>query len=72
LESDMMNLTPPTTWRDYAHKLTAEQIAQLERWDADPEPPRSAPADWSHDRGMIAIAQTYISQLPWWRRWLVS
>jgi hypothetical protein len=59
-----------TTWRDYAHKLTPQQIANLERWDANPERPISAPDNWSHHRGMIAIAQTYIGQLPWWRRWL--
>jgi hypothetical protein len=67
----MTNITP-TTWRDYANKLTREQIANMEKWDAFPDEPVTAPPGWSHDRGMIAIAQTYISQLPWWRRWPVS
>jgi hypothetical protein len=62
----------PTTWRDYSHKLTPEQIADLERWDGNPQSPRCAPDGWNHDVGMIAIAQTYVSWLPWWRRWLVS
>ena len=69
-EFDMQHTTP-ITWRDYADRLAPEEIAILERGDANPNHPGGPEG---HRRGHIAVAQMYIaerrSRLPWWRRWM--
>ena len=61
-----MNTTLPT-WRDYADGLTPQQVAILERGDANPNHPTGTME--GHRLGQIAVAQMYVSERPWWRRW---
>ncbi|MGV0795650.1 hypothetical protein ABQF26_01695 [Mycolicibacterium elephantis] len=56
------------TWRDYADRLTADEIAEFERCDANPTHPDGPEG---HRLGQIAVARMYITRrTPWWRRWL--
>ncbi|MBX7453412.1 hypothetical protein GR927_35985 [Mycolicibacterium sp. 3033] len=55
-----------TTWRDLADALTAQQIAELEYWEAHPEiPPRadgSSPSPEDHAQALLFSARAYLSQ----------
>jgi hypothetical protein len=67
-EFDMPNTELPT-WREYAARLTPEEIEILERCDRNPNHPNGLEG---HRRGQIATAYMYVMERrsPWWRRWL--
>ncbi|GAB7066609.1 hypothetical protein JCM12141A_08980 [Mycolicibacterium hodleri] len=53
------------TWRDYANRLTEEEVEILERVDLNPSHPDGAEG---HRLGQIASAQIYVARRSWWRR----
>ncbi|WP_170981023.1 hypothetical protein [Mycolicibacterium sp. CR10] len=47
------------TWELFAPCLTPQQIAKLERWDANPTHPNGPEA---HRQGLVAVAAMYASE----------